>query len=62
MTFEELENKVNSEMVRFAMLKPSQSNAVEWVRLHKWLDEYLSPYIKWIHQKAFGQMTIGQKK
>jgi len=62
MTFDELENKVNSEMLRFNLMKPSQSNAVEWVRMHKWMNDYLIPYIQWIHEKAFGQMKIGQQK
>ena len=62
MTFEQLETKVQLEIIRIGELKPSESNIVEWLRLHKFIDQELVPYIDCLKKRAVGQMNINSEK
>jgi len=61
MTFDELEKKVELEIIRIGELKPSQSNMVEWLRLKRFIDNKLMPYIGCLKKRAVGQMNINSK-
>jgi len=48
-------------ILKLAEKKPSQFNAADVMWLHRWLDNYLVPYLAKLEAGQLGQQNLGAK-
>lgn len=62
MTLDQLEKEFKQGLVKFYTRPPSQFTAITVIELHKWMDQVLSPYIKFLEDHQLQQMKLGDQK